>query len=64
MWVSKIRKEELTNDVVDRLLFEGLHDNGASVDCIIFSDLPEKKTSAATGTQYFAAFILPKSIIK
>ncbi|MBD5163001.1 MAG: YdcF family protein [Oscillibacter sp.] len=35
MWVSKITKENLTNDVVDCLLFEGLNDNGASVDCII-----------------------------
>ena len=35
MWVSKIRKEALTNDVIDRLLFEGLNDNGANVDCII-----------------------------
>lgn len=35
MWVSKITKEDLTNDVIDRLLFEGLEDNGASVDCII-----------------------------
>lgn len=35
MWVSKITKEDLTNDVIDRLLFEGLHDNGASADCII-----------------------------
>ncbi|MDE7220495.1 MAG: YdcF family protein [Oscillospiraceae bacterium] len=35
MWVSKITKENLTNDMIDRLLFEGLHDNGASVDCII-----------------------------
>ena len=35
MWVSKITKEDLTNDVIDRLLFEGLSDNGASVDCII-----------------------------
>ena len=35
MWVSKITKETLTNDVIDRLLFEGLNDNGASVDCII-----------------------------
>ena len=35
MWVSKITKENLTNDVIDRLLFEGLNDNGASVDCII-----------------------------
>ena len=35
MWVSKITKEDLTNDVIDRLLFEGLNDNGARVDCII-----------------------------
>ena len=35
MWVSKITEEDLTNDVIDRLLFEGLSDNGASVDCII-----------------------------
>ena len=35
MWVSKITEEDLTNDVIDRLLFEGLHDTGASVDCII-----------------------------
>lgn len=35
MWVSKITKEELTNDVIDRLLFEGMGDNGASVNCII-----------------------------
>ncbi|MDE6642442.1 MAG: YdcF family protein, partial [Acetatifactor sp.] len=35
MWVSKITEENLTNDVIDCLLFEGLNDNGASVDCII-----------------------------
>jgi len=35
MWVSKITEDDLTNDVIDRLLFEGLDDNGASVDCII-----------------------------
>ena len=35
MWVSKITEEELTSDVIDRLLFEGLSDNGTSVDCII-----------------------------
>jgi uncharacterized SAM-binding protein YcdF (DUF218 family) len=35
MWVSKITEEDLTNDVIDRLLFEGLNDNGANVDCII-----------------------------
>ncbi|MCM1182989.1 MAG: YdcF family protein [Roseburia sp.] len=35
MWVSKITKEELTNDVIDRLLFDGLNDSGENVDCII-----------------------------
>jgi len=35
MWVSKITKDDLTNDMIDRLLFEGLNDNGANVDCII-----------------------------
>ena len=35
MWASKIAKEDLTNDVIDRLLFEGLNDKGASADCII-----------------------------
>ena len=35
MWVSKITAEDLTNDVIDRLLFEGLNDNGENVDCII-----------------------------
>lgn len=35
MWISKITEDDLTTDVIDRLLFEGLDDNGASVDCII-----------------------------
>lgn len=35
MWVSKITKEDLTNGVIDRLLFEGLDDHGESADCII-----------------------------
>lgn len=35
MWVSKITGEDLTDDVIDRLLFEGLEDDGARVDCII-----------------------------
>lgn len=35
MRVLKITKENLTNDVIDRLLFESLNDNGACVDCII-----------------------------
>ena len=35
MWVSKITEEYLTNDVIDRLLFKDLNDNGTSADCII-----------------------------
>lgn len=35
MWVSEITEEKLSNDVVDRLLFEGLEDTGKSADCII-----------------------------
>lgn len=35
MRVSTITEADLTADVIDRLLFEGLNDNGAHVDCII-----------------------------
>lgn len=35
MWVSEITEDNLTNDVIDRLLFEDLNDNGANADCII-----------------------------
>lgn len=35
MWVSKITKDNLTNDVIDCLLFENLNDNGTNADCII-----------------------------
>lgn len=35
MWVSKITEEDLTDEIIDRLLFEGLEDTGESVDCII-----------------------------
>lgn len=35
MWVSKITKDDLTNDVIDCLLFDGMDDNGVNVDCII-----------------------------
>lgn len=35
MWVSKIEEDNLSEDVIDRLLFEGFDDNGAKVDCII-----------------------------
>lgn len=32
MWISQITEENLTNDVIDRLLFEGLYDRGEKVD--------------------------------
>ena len=35
MLVSRIKKEDLTFDVVDRLLFQGLEDTGENADCII-----------------------------
>ncbi len=35
MWVSQITEDKLTNHVIDRLLFEGLRDNGEKADCII-----------------------------
>ncbi len=35
MWVSKITEEDLTDEIIDRLLFEGLEDTGENVDCII-----------------------------
>lgn len=35
MWVSKITEDDLTNDVIDRLLFNGLNGNEEQADCII-----------------------------
>ena len=35
MKVSEITEENLTNDIIDCLLYEGLEDTGENVDCII-----------------------------
>lgn len=35
MWVSKITEHDLTNEIIDRILFEGIEDTGENVDCII-----------------------------
>lgn len=35
MWVSKITEDSVTDDVIDRLLFDGLEDNGEAADCVI-----------------------------
>lgn len=56
MWVSKITKENLTDDVIDRLLFEGLADTGANADCIIVlgSRKAEKYRVPAAAKAFFA----------
>lgn len=35
MLISKITEENLTTEVIDRLLFQGLEDSGETADCII-----------------------------
>ena len=35
MWVSKITEDKLTDEIIDRLLFDGLEDTGENIDCII-----------------------------
>ncbi len=35
MLVSELCKENLTDEIVDRVLFEGISDTGEKVDCII-----------------------------
>lgn len=35
MWVSEITEKDLTNEIIDRVLFEGIEDTGENVDCII-----------------------------
>lgn len=35
MWVSKITEEDLTNELIDRILYKDLEDTGENVDCII-----------------------------
>lgn len=35
MLVSKIREEELTPEIIDKLLFQGIEDTGEAVSCII-----------------------------
>lgn len=35
MWVSELTEDKLNNEIIDRLLFDGLEDNGKSADSII-----------------------------
>lgn len=35
MRVSNITEADLTNDIIDRILFENLNDTGEDVECII-----------------------------
>ena len=35
MWVSELEKSNLTEDIVDRILYKGLEDSGESADCVL-----------------------------
>jgi uncharacterized SAM-binding protein YcdF (DUF218 family) len=35
MWVSDLSEDDVTDEIVDRLLFEGIKDTGENADCII-----------------------------
>ena len=35
MWVSKLTEEDLTNEIIDKLLFTGIEDTNENADCII-----------------------------
>lgn len=35
MWVSELTEENLSDDTIDKLLFEGISDEGKKADCII-----------------------------
>ena len=35
MYISQIKEEDLTDEMIDRLLFQGLEDTGENADCII-----------------------------
>ncbi len=35
MWVSEITEEHLQNEMIDRILFDGIEDRGEAADCII-----------------------------
>lgn len=36
MWVSKITEEDLSNKIIDRLLFKGLEDTGEILIVLLF----------------------------
>ena len=35
MWISELTEEHLTDDVIDKVLFDGIEDKGQNADCII-----------------------------
>ena len=37
MWVSKITEEDLTDEIIDRLLYEGIEETGETGECITLS---------------------------
>lgn len=35
MWISELTEEHLTDDMIDKVLFDGIEDKGQNADCII-----------------------------
>ncbi len=35
MWISDINKDNLTDEIIDRVLYEGLEGAGENADCIM-----------------------------
>ena len=35
MWISELAEEHLTDDMIDKVLFDGIEDKGQNADCII-----------------------------
>lgn len=56
MFVSSIKEEDLTFEVVDRLLFKGLEDTGENADCIIvLGSIKAAKYRAPVAAQAYKA---------
>lgn len=56
MLVSTIKEEYLSNDIINRLLFQGLEDTGENTDCIIIlGSLKAAKYRVPVGVNAYAA---------
>ena len=62
MLVSKIKEADLTTDLIDKLLFQGLEDTGENADCILV--LGSMKAGIYRVPVAVAAFILPRTMMQ